>query len=52
MLRGFGLMSMAGGLAGTVAGIRLARRLPEQVFRRSVAVLLLLLGLMMLRHAE
>jgi len=37
-----------GTLAGTVLGVRTLRRIPETVFRRVVAILLLLLGTYML----
>jgi len=38
----------AGVLVGTLWGVRLLRRIPEEVFRRAVSVLVLLLGLYML----
>lgn len=45
------LIATLGTLAGTVLGIRTLRRIPEAVFRRVVAVLLLLLGTYMLLRA-
>jgi uncharacterized membrane protein YfcA len=42
------LIAIAGTLAGTVFGVRALRRIPEAVFRRIVAILLLLLGTYML----
>ena len=42
------LIATAGTLAGTLLGVRTLRRIPETVFRRVVAVLLLLLGTYML----
>jgi uncharacterized protein len=41
-------VAAAGVVAGTVAGARLLRRIPETVFRRLVAVMLLALGIWML----
>ena len=38
----------AGVLAGTLWGVRLLRRIPEDVFRRAVSVLIILLGVYML----
>jgi uncharacterized membrane protein YqgA involved in biofilm formation len=35
-------------LIGTLWGVRLRRRIPEEVFRRAVSVLILLLGIYML----
>jgi uncharacterized membrane protein YfcA len=42
------LIATVGTLAGTVLGIRTLRRIPEMVFRRIVAILLLVLGTYML----
>jgi uncharacterized protein len=42
------LLATVGTLAGTVLGVRTLRRIPETVFRRVVAILLLLLGTYML----
>ena len=42
------LIATVGTLAGTVLGVRTLRRIPETVFRRVVAILLLLLGTYML----
>jgi uncharacterized membrane protein YfcA len=42
------LIATVGTLAGTLLGVRTLRRIPETVFRRVVAVLLLLLGTYML----
>lgn len=42
------LIATLGTLAGTVLGVRTLRRIPEAVFRRVVAILLLLLGTYML----
>jgi uncharacterized protein len=42
------LIATAGTLAGTLLGVRTLRRIPEQAFRRIVAILLLLLGTYML----
>ncbi|HSU93230.1 MAG TPA: sulfite exporter TauE/SafE family protein [Gemmatimonadaceae bacterium] len=42
------LIATVGTLAGTVLGVRTLRRIPETVFRRVVAILLLLLGAYML----
>jgi hypothetical protein len=40
----------AGVLVGTLTGVRVLRRIPEQVFRRSVSVLITALGVYMLLH--
>jgi uncharacterized protein len=45
------LVATVGTLVGTVAGERVLKRLPERVFRRFVAVLLILLGSYMLSAA-
>ena len=42
------LIATVGTLAGTMLGVRTLRRIPETVFRRVVAILLLLLGTYML----
>ncbi len=42
------LIATVGTLAGTILGVRTLRRIPETVFRRVVAILLLLLGTYML----
>lgn len=44
------LAATVGVLAGTIFGVRLLRRIPENIFRRSVAGLVLLLGIYMLVH--
>ena len=44
-------LATAGALAGTVAGGRVLERLPEAAFRRTVSVVLLLLGAAMLARA-
>jgi len=40
----------AGVLAGTIVGVRVLRRIPERIFRTSVSVLVIVLGLYMLVH--
>jgi uncharacterized membrane protein YfcA len=40
-------LALAGVLVGTIAGVRLLRRIPENVFRQAVAVLILALGIYM-----
>jgi uncharacterized membrane protein YfcA len=42
------LIATAGVLAGTFGGVRLLRHIPQQIFRRLVAVLIALLGVYML----
>jgi uncharacterized membrane protein YfcA len=42
------VVAVAAVLAGTFFGVRVLRRIPETVFRRAVAVLILLLGIYML----
>jgi uncharacterized protein len=42
------LLAMIGVAAGTLWGVRLLRRLPENVFRRSVAIIVIVLGVYML----
>jgi uncharacterized membrane protein YfcA len=44
------LAAIAGVLVGTIFGVRLLRRIPENVFRKSVFALVLLLGIYMLAH--
>ena len=50
MLAGWPLMlvATAGVLIGTIGGVRLLRRIPERIFRRAVAALILALGVYML----
>ena len=43
-------LGTAGVVAGTIAGQRVLRRIPELVFRRIVAVIILLLGIALLVH--
>lgn len=43
-------LGTGGVLAGTIAGARILRRIPEPVFRRIVAVIILLLGIALLVH--
>ena len=42
------VVAVAAVLAGTIFGVRVLRRIPESVFRRAVAALILLLGVYML----
>ena len=44
------LAAVAGVLVGTLAGVRVLRRIPERAFRSSVSVLLTALGAYMLLH--
>jgi len=43
-------VAIAGVVVGTLAGVRLLRRIPERWFRRAVGILILLLGAYMLVH--
>jgi uncharacterized membrane protein YfcA len=43
-------LGTAGVVAGTIAGQRVLRRIPETIFRRIVAVIILLLGIALLVH--
>jgi uncharacterized membrane protein YfcA len=42
------VLAIVGVIAGTIWGGRLLRRIPETTFRRTVAILVLLLGIYML----
>jgi len=42
------MIATVGVLAGTIGGVRLLRRIPERIFRRAVATLILALGVYML----
>jgi uncharacterized membrane protein YfcA len=42
------LVATVGVLAGTIGGVRLLLRIPERIFRRAVAALILALGVYML----
>ena len=42
------LVATAGVIAGTVSGVRVLRQIPETLFRRLVAALVLILGIYML----
>jgi uncharacterized membrane protein YfcA len=44
------LLATVGVVAGTIAGERLLRRMPEPVFRRVVSIIILALGISMLLH--
>ena len=44
------VLGTVGVLVGTIAGQRLLRKIPEQIFRRIVAVIILALGLALLIH--
>jgi len=45
------IIATVGAILGTVAGARILRRIPEIVFRRAVAILILALGIFMLVRA-
>jgi uncharacterized membrane protein YfcA len=44
------LIGAAGILAGTFLGARLLRRIPEEIFRRLVSAIIVVLGIYMLIH--
>ena len=44
------LLGTIGVLVGTIAGQRLLRKIPENIFRRIVAVIILALGIALLIH--
>lgn len=44
------LVAAIGVVAGTILGVKLLRRIPEQWFRRAVSILIVLLGVYMLAH--
>ena len=50
--RNAALIATAGVVAGTVIGARVLRRIPEPLFRRVVAILLLILGVSLLLRAR
>jgi hypothetical protein len=45
------LSATAGVIAGTLAGVGVLRRIPERIFRRLVAAILLIIGVALLGHA-
>lgn len=46
------LIATAGALVGTLVGVRTLRRIPERVFRRIVAIILILLGMYMVTRGN
>lgn len=50
--RGSQYLSKVGALAGTLVGVPRLRRIPENLFRRIVAVILVLLGVYMLTTGQ
>jgi len=44
------VIAIAGALLGTFWGVRLLRRIPEQIFRKLLYILILALGIYMLIH--